>query len=114
MWLLMVGNGVIVASYEEIADQLGSNKFTVKGWVDLLVTTGVAERQPKGKRVEIKLTGEYLRVAASTDEIRIEGPSVGQIPPQVQSLIKLSEGANELGGQISITVNGCHLGAKDV
>lgn len=111
MWLMLVEDGVVVMSYDEIAERLGSiSKSTVKKWADGLVEKRVMERQQKGTRVELKLTGDFMRIAKAPDSARVESTMPGAESPALLSLKKIAEGAEELGGHIVITVQECQLG----
>jgi DNA-binding transcriptional ArsR family regulator len=110
MWLMLVVNGVTVCGYDEIAVQLDSNKSTVKHWADSLVAKGIVDRKPKGKRVELRLTGDYLRIATATDVIYAERPTAVQQSPSTLCFTKILEGAKGLGGRLTITIGDCDLG----
>ena len=111
MWLMVAEKGVAVGGYDEIAKRLGNvSRHTVKNWADSLETNGVVERKPKGKRVELRLTGDYMRVAAAPDVIHVETTAVQHESPALLSLKKIIEGTGELGGQVALTISGCDFG----
>ncbi len=111
MWLMLTEKGVVVCGYDEIAERLGDvSRHTVRKWADALEAKGVLERQSKGKVVELRLKGDYLEVAAAPDAIRNEGPAVRQASPAVLSMMKIIEGAGELGGRVAMKIEGCDFG----
>jgi DNA-binding IclR family transcriptional regulator len=110
MWLMLVEGGTVVCGYEQIAGRLGGKKHTVKHWVTSLVAKGVIERKPKGNQMALSLTGDYMRVATAPDAIQADIPATRLESPVVSSVMKVAEGAKELGGQVTITITGCDFG----
>ena len=108
---MLVEDGAAVMSYEEIADKLGAiSKSTVKKWADGLVEKGIMEREQKGKRVGLKLAGEYMRVAVAPDMALVSSESTSSDSPAMVSLKKVFDGAEGLGGEVTITIGGCKVG----
>lgn len=113
MWLMMVKSGVVIESYDVIAEQLGSiSKSTVKRWADELVEGGIMERKQKGARVELKLIGDYMKVANAPDVTHATAPVSYTETADMTALQKIAEGTEELGGQMVITIQGCQLSKK--
>jgi hypothetical protein len=110
MWLMMVEHGVVICGYDEIAERLGGSKHTVKKWAEVLEGKGLLEKKPNGKVVELRLTGDFMKIALAPDAVIAENPVPRQESPVMNALAKIIEGTEELGGQITMTLSGCNLG----
>jgi hypothetical protein len=106
MWLMLTMNGAVVESYDLMAQQLGNiSAASVKNWALHLEREGILEREQKGKRVSLKLVGDYMKIAAAADEIHT-GELMRPESHAMVSMNKIAEGAGELGGHITITISG--------
>jgi len=113
MWLLMVQNGIVINSYENIATNLGNiSKSSVRKWADTLVKHGVIERTQKGNQVELKLCGEYMTCATAPTEPHTASQILPPVPPSLLALQKIFDGTEELGGNFSIRIDGIKMGSR--
>ena len=103
--LVLVEDGKMIGTYEEIGLAIGVVGKTVRNWAAALETASIVKCEPKGHRVSLELVGKHLEAAKAPTLVQTgEAVAAAAAPmsPRVERALKIIKAAVEGDGQIEL------------
>ena len=102
--LVMVENGRVVGTYDEIGRPMATGGKTVRNWVDKLEEHRVVKCERQGHRVSVELLGKHMVIAKAPDHIVQTVAATTPLSPRMKTAMKIVEAAEAAGSPIELKV----------
>ena len=103
--LVLVENGRVVGTYDEIGQSMGTGGKTVRNWVNGLEERSVVKCERQRHRVSVELLGRHMAIAKAPDHT-VQTVAAETIPlsPRMKIAMKIVEAAEAAGAPIECKV----------
>ena len=109
MRLVLIEDGVVIDTYDDIGKQMAVSGNTVRNWVKALESAGIVTRKNVGKRIEIQLIGKHAEIVKAPEMLLQKTAEPPQETlndnPRMEALKKVLEASEQANGApIEITI----------
>ena len=100
-FLLILNEGTMTSSYEQLGELLGANGRTARLWADRLEEERIATRGEKTRPLQLTLTEPHLGIATAPDQIVIKTaePESDGNDPGLQRVVRAYTASKQFGGR---------------